>query len=292
MLLQGAQENLARQDLSLREECDLVARLINEFYPAGQEEIAKLIGKTRGWIAPRARVNGLPNDLHFWLWQRPVAMTHILELAALYHSQPAAAVELAERIVKEELTLSAVRVLLNQSTSATLPRGRDEKRNLTGTDQIVSNGTNDAVEELSGRTTVREHERTMRGRVSREDMQAHHNQGCVIETDEVPDLDSGQVEIIDALQTPANPVRIDETYNGASPTREPLNEQDRERLRVIMELLLRASEESVRPPRAIQFDDARIAIDQALEVVRSVLYGPSSSDHSASKPHLYGLLAE
>ncbi len=160
MLLQGATENLARADLSLREECALVVRLIHDLYPSPQEQIASLIGKTKGWMASRARVNGLPEALRSKLWQRPSAMSHFLELGTLYTSQPSAALALAERIVQEELTLHAVRLSIKESMTSDCAFCH----NKAGTSFIVTESTILESRGASPSTTVHEHERSLPGK--------------------------------------------------------------------------------------------------------------------------------
>lgn len=160
MLLQGATENLARENLSLREECALVARLLKEFYPQGQDDIAKMIGKTRGWIAPRARVNGLPQELRERLWRRTSALSHILELAVLYQRDREGAMVIAARIVDEDLPLSAVRNLIAQQEEKRVDAlNSDDSHKSNDANQIVPRGT--SAETEAETTTVREHNRTV-----------------------------------------------------------------------------------------------------------------------------------
>lgn len=112
MLVIGAQENLQRQDLDPVEEAQLVAWHQRLFSEKNQAEIGAMLGKSSDWVSVRARIHKLPDALKARLRQRPRAISQMLELGTFHGEQPAAAVELADRVVQENLTLEVVRNLV------------------------------------------------------------------------------------------------------------------------------------------------------------------------------------
>jgi ParB/RepB/Spo0J family partition protein len=112
MLLIGAQENLQRQDLDPVEEAQLVAWHERMFGNKNQAEIGAMLGKSSDWVSTRSRIHRLPDALKERLRQRPRAISQMLELGVLDAQQPDAALELADRVVNENLTLNALRALI------------------------------------------------------------------------------------------------------------------------------------------------------------------------------------
>jgi len=112
MLTIGAQENLQREDLDPVEEAQIVAWHQRMFSDKNQAEIGAMLGKSSDWVSVRARIFKLPDALKERLRQRPRAISQMLELSTLAAERPAETLELADRIVAENLTLEAVRKLL------------------------------------------------------------------------------------------------------------------------------------------------------------------------------------
>lgn len=116
MLLIGAQENLQRQDLDPVEEAQIVAWHERLFFDKNQAEIGAMLGKSSDWVSVRSRIHKLPDLLKDRLRQRPRAISQLLELGTFYVQQPEAAMDLADRVVHENLTLEAVRSFLRNDT--------------------------------------------------------------------------------------------------------------------------------------------------------------------------------
>ena len=116
MLLIGAQENLQRQDLDPVEEAQLVAWHERMFGDKNQTEIGAMLGKSSDWVSTRSRIHRLPDGLKERLRQRPRAISQMLELGVLDVQQPDATLELADRVVNENLTLNALRALIRGYT--------------------------------------------------------------------------------------------------------------------------------------------------------------------------------
>lgn len=112
MLLIGAQENLQRQNLDPVEEAQLVAWHERMFGDKNQAEIGAMLGKSSDWVSTRSRIHRLSDALKERLRQRPRAISQMLELGMLEVQQPDAALELADRVVNENLTLNALRALI------------------------------------------------------------------------------------------------------------------------------------------------------------------------------------
>ncbi|MEN9934207.1 MAG: hypothetical protein RLZZ387_786 [Chloroflexota bacterium] len=109
LLTVGAQENVQRRDLDPIEEGQIVAWLERMFPSMNQAALGALLGKSSDWVSVRSRVFRLPDVLKEALQQRPRAITQMLELSALFAVQPDAAIGLADQVIRENLSLDAVR---------------------------------------------------------------------------------------------------------------------------------------------------------------------------------------
>lgn len=112
MLIIGAQENLQRQDLDPIEEAQLVTWHERIFADKNQVEIGAMLGKSSDWVSMRSRIHRLPEQLKMRLRERPRTISQMLELGGLANQQPELAIELADRVVREGLTLNALRSLI------------------------------------------------------------------------------------------------------------------------------------------------------------------------------------
>jgi hypothetical protein len=121
------------------------------FFDKNQAEIGTLLGKSSDWVSVRSRVYRLPDTLKEQLRQRPRAISQMLELGVLYTQQSEAALELADRVVHENLTLDALRVLIRgyarpERHETPLPGNRVEGRRGAATSvQDVTSEPSDTV---------------------------------------------------------------------------------------------------------------------------------------------------
>jgi len=115
LLVIGAQENLQRQDLDPVEEAQLVAWHERMYFDKNQAEIGAMLGKSSDWVSVRSRVYKLPDALKERLRKRPRAIKQMLELSILYLQQPSVALELADRVVQENLTVEVIRAAIREN---------------------------------------------------------------------------------------------------------------------------------------------------------------------------------
>lgn len=154
MLTIGAQENLQRQDLDPVEEAQIVAWHEQVFFDKNQAQLGAMLGKSSDWVSVRSRVYKLPDVLKERLRQRPRAIAQMLELGSFSMQQPDVALTLADRVVRENLTLDAIRGLVRgyarpEARDAS-PIGSAERR---GAATKVQEITNTLVAERDKRDT-------------------------------------------------------------------------------------------------------------------------------------------
>jgi ParB family transcriptional regulator, chromosome partitioning protein len=162
MLMIGAQENLQRQDLDPVEEAQLVAWHERMFADKNQAEIGAMLGKSSDWVSTRSRIHRLPDALKQRLRQRPRAISQMLELGVLDVHQPDAALELADRVVNENLTLDALRGLIRGYARPERRESTPEPTNRRGAATSVQDITSNASHP-SASSGVREEENNRRG---------------------------------------------------------------------------------------------------------------------------------
>ena len=104
----GLIENLQRDDLSPVEEAEGFKRLINEFKYT-QEQLAEVVSKSRSHIANLLRILQLPEKVKKYILDGNLSLGHARCLVGYV-----GAVELAERIVKEGLSVRYVERLFHQ----------------------------------------------------------------------------------------------------------------------------------------------------------------------------------
>jgi len=152
MLTIGAQENLQRQDLDPLEEAQLVAWHERMYFDKNQTEIGAMLGKSSDWVSVRSRVHKLPDTLKERLRKRPRAIKQMLELGVLSLQQPNLAVELADRVVEENLTVEAIHAAIRehkQPDSREQP-SREETHNRRAGATSVQDVTNSAPSDVDG----------------------------------------------------------------------------------------------------------------------------------------------
>lgn len=143
MLTIGAQENLQRQDLDPIEEAQIVAWHERMFFDKNQAEIGAMLGKSVDWVKMRARIHKLPDALKERLRLRPRAISQMLELGVLYGRQPDVAIDLADRVVTEQMTLDALRASIRNYERPGAP-AREEKYNQRGAAPLVNTFTTES----------------------------------------------------------------------------------------------------------------------------------------------------
>jgi ParB/RepB/Spo0J family partition protein len=144
MLLIGAQENLQRQDLDPVEEAQIVPWHERLFFDKNQAEIGAMLGKSSDWVSVRSRIHKLPDLLKDRLRQRPRAISQILELGSFYTQEPEMAMDLADRVVHQNLTLEAIRSFVRSDTwsERRMSPDREVKHNRRGAATSVQDVTN------------------------------------------------------------------------------------------------------------------------------------------------------
>lgn len=95
-------ENIQRQDLSALEEADGYQRLIAEFNHT-QEDLAKIIGKSRSHIANTLRLLNLPNGVKKYLQEGAITAGHARALLVAENPE-----ELVEEIIRDKLSVREV----------------------------------------------------------------------------------------------------------------------------------------------------------------------------------------
>ena len=98
----GLIENLQRDDLTSVEEAEGYKRLINEFSYT-QEQLSEVVSKSRSHIANLLRILQLPEKVKKYILDGNLSLGHARCLVGYV-----GAVELAERIVKEGLSVRYV----------------------------------------------------------------------------------------------------------------------------------------------------------------------------------------
>lgn len=95
-------ENIQRDNLSAIEEAEGLKKLISE-YNYTQDDVAKIIGKSRSYIANTLRLLTLPQAVQELVLQNKLSAGHARALVGMEN-----AVEFAERIVKENLSVREI----------------------------------------------------------------------------------------------------------------------------------------------------------------------------------------
>ena len=104
----GVIENIQREDLTSIEEAEGYSRLMNEFNYT-QEELAKIVSKSRSHIANLLRLISLPMEIKKYILDGKLSLGHARCLVGYV-----GAVQLTRRIVKEGLSVRYVESLFNK----------------------------------------------------------------------------------------------------------------------------------------------------------------------------------
>ena len=104
----GLIENLQREDLTVIEEAEGYHRLMNEFNYT-LEELSKIVSKSRSHVANLLRLISLPKEVKKFILDGKLTLGHARCLVNY-----AGAVDLAKRIIKEDLSVRYVESLFNK----------------------------------------------------------------------------------------------------------------------------------------------------------------------------------
>ena len=128
----GLIENLQRDDLSPVEEAEGYKRLMNEFSYT-QEQLSEVVSKSRSHIANLLRILQLPEKVKKYILDGNLSLGHARCLVGYV-----GAVELAERIVKEGLSVRYVERLFHQKDLNTNKENFDKKKTIKEKDADTS----------------------------------------------------------------------------------------------------------------------------------------------------------
>ena len=128
----GLVENLQRDDLSPVEEAEGYKRLINEFSYT-QAQLSEVVSKSRSHIANLLRILQLPEKVKKYILDGSLSLGHARCLVGYV-----GAVELAERIVKEGLSVRYVERLFHQKDLNTNKENFDKKKTIKEKDADTS----------------------------------------------------------------------------------------------------------------------------------------------------------
>ena len=128
----GLIENLQRDDLTSVEEAEGYKRLINEFSYT-QEQLSEVVSKSRSHIANLLRILQLPEKVKKYILDGNLSLGHARCLVGYV-----GAVELAERIVKEGLSVRYVERLFHQKDLNTNKENFDKKKTIKEKDADTS----------------------------------------------------------------------------------------------------------------------------------------------------------
>lgn len=104
----GLIENLQREDLTCIEEAEAYNRLMNEFNYT-QEELASIVSKSRSHVANLLRIVTLPKEIKKFILDEKISLGHARCLVGYV-----GAIQLAKRIVKEDLSVRYVENLFHK----------------------------------------------------------------------------------------------------------------------------------------------------------------------------------
>ena len=104
----GLIENLQREDLTCIEEAEGYTRLMNEFNYT-QEELASIVSKSRSHVANLLRLTSLPKEIKKFILDGKLSLGHARCLIG--HT---GAIDLAKRIIKEDLSVRYVESLFHK----------------------------------------------------------------------------------------------------------------------------------------------------------------------------------
>ena len=114
-------ENLLRENLSAIEEAEAYQSLIDNFSHT-QEKVANIVGKSRSYIANTLRLLALPLEIKNLVTNGKLTAGHARCLVGLDNAQ-----NLADKIIKEELTVREVEELVSKQKETNIQQNNKEK---------------------------------------------------------------------------------------------------------------------------------------------------------------------
>ena len=148
-------ENLQREDLNAMEEAEAYRLLVDDL-SLTQGEVAERVGKPRTTVANALRLLGLPKRVQELVRNRQISMGHARALLALEDAH--AIEELADRIVKEGLSVRDVELRARRVPSAAPRAGRPPKAvdpNVVAAEQALQRAVGTRVRILGNGTVGR-----------------------------------------------------------------------------------------------------------------------------------------
>ena len=124
MLILSLIENIQREDLNAVEEAKAYRQIMDKT-GAGQEEVSKVVGKSRSAVANTLRLLGLPQQVQDMISEGALAPGSARALAAV--EDPDLQRKLAEKIARDGLSARKAEDLVRQ-TLARVPRLREQSR--------------------------------------------------------------------------------------------------------------------------------------------------------------------
>jgi len=145
-------ENLQREELNPIEEANAYQTLINDL-GLSQQEAAERVGKQRATVANALRLLNLPPEVHALIQGGQLTAGHAKALASLTDSR--VQIELAQRIVKEGLSVRAVEHLVRQPERTRKPRATSTEQrdpNVVAAEETLQSAIGTKVRITQGRT--------------------------------------------------------------------------------------------------------------------------------------------
>ncbi len=112
-------ENIQRSDLNAIEEADAYKQLMLRFSHS-QDEVGRLVGKSRSHVANLLRLLDLPEDVRSLLLRGEISMGHARAVATSPHAS-----EIAAQIVRDGLSVRQVEQLVRTARPSKAPSTRD-----------------------------------------------------------------------------------------------------------------------------------------------------------------------
>jgi ParB family chromosome partitioning protein len=138
-------ENVQRQDLSAMEEATSYQRLIDEFHYT-QEELSKIIGKSRSQIANFLRLNHLPESIKNHLNKNAISYGHARAVLNTAHSE-----DIINEVIKNHLSVRQTEELVKRKEKIRLISKKAPPKKL----EIVKNVEDVFQKVLNLKTTIK-----------------------------------------------------------------------------------------------------------------------------------------
>jgi len=133
-------ENLLRENLSAVEEAEALQRLIDEFSHT-QDALSQVIGKSRSYIANTLRLLNLPETIRQLIKEGKLSAGHARQLIGLENAE-----ELADIIIKKEMSVRQVEELVSKIKSEDKNEKTEKKKNKPNDDIIdIEKSLNDSL---------------------------------------------------------------------------------------------------------------------------------------------------